>query len=435
MNTNVSFNKSVILILFLLVLFPIKIYSQQPYVQILMSPEDNSWECEVGHNKSIYIQVIKNYIPVKDVNIEYVLFQEGMPIEKSASMPVSDDRTEINIGTLDEPGFKSCKVSVVIDDMEYTNTMTVGFSPDLIKPTVNDPKDFDSFWRRSIQNMRKSKYTVEIKPVESLSSKDVEVSLLHLVDKVAKIDFYGYFSKPKKAGKYPVVLFVPAAGVKPPLSRTNFINRDAITLSLEIHGLDPTMDEELFAAEKKRLTGYPFFGLENREEYYFHRGVLSCVRAGDFLCSLPEFDGKNFAVFGGSQGGYLSIATTALHEKVSCFVAFHPAMSDVTGYLHNRVGGWPHVFKSTQNGKYEKPQIIETLSYYDTVNFAKRLKVPGFYSFGYNDETCPPTTSSAVLNSIRSPMTLFLTPITGHWRIPEMTDKAVKWLKESQFSN
>ena len=32
---------------------------------------------------------------------------------------------------------------------------------------------------------------------------------------------------------------------------------------------------------------------------------------------------------------------------------------------------------------------ILTATYYDTTNFARRIKVPGYYNWGYNDEVCP----------------------------------------------
>jgi hypothetical protein len=48
----------------------------------------------------------------------------------------------------------------------------------------------------------------------------------------------------------------------------------------------------------------------------------------------------------GSQGGALSIVTAALDSRVRGLAAYYPALSDVTGYLHNRAGGWPHMFRA-----------------------------------------------------------------------------------------
>ena len=131
------------------------------------------------------------------------------------------------------------------------------------------------------------------------------------------------------------------------------------------------------------------------------------------------------AVTGGSQGGALSIITAALNPKVTACSPFYPALCDVTGFLHGRAGGWPKYFK----GGDEPEGTEKTLPYYDVVNFAKRLKCPVFYSFGYNDETCSPTSTYSAYNAIKSPKILEVTPTSGHWRYPETNDNSVAWLK------
>jgi len=158
---------------------------------------------------------------------------------------------------------------------------------------------------------------------------------------------------------------------------------------------------------------------------------LSCVRANDYLVSLPEFDGKNLLVTGGSQGGQLSIVTAALDPRVKALMAFYPAYCDVTGYLHGRAGGWPHMMKSSDSGEasvHATEAKIATTGYYDVVNFARRLKVPGYYAWGYNDETCPPTSMYAAYNVISAPKQLLLALETGHATIPEETAITNEWI-------
>jgi cephalosporin-C deacetylase-like acetyl esterase len=46
--------------------------------------------------------------------------------------------------------------------------------------------------------------------------------------------------------------------------------------------------------------------MDNKDRYYYKRAYLGCVRANEFYNSLPQFDGQNLAVTGGSQGGALS---------------------------------------------------------------------------------------------------------------------------------
>jgi cephalosporin-C deacetylase-like acetyl esterase len=155
---------------------------------------------------------------------------------------------------------------------------------------------------------------------------------------------------------------------------------------------------------------------------------MGCVRANDFLTSLPEYDGTNLGVAGGSQGGALSIITAALDPRVKYLAAYYPALSDVTGYLKGRAGGWPHLFdknNATYNNTKEK---LETIKYYDVVNFARLLKIPGYYSWGFNDEVCPPTSMYASYNVITAPKELHLVLETGHWTYPEQREKFNNWI-------
>ena len=154
---------------------------------------------------------------------------------------------------------------------------------------------------------------------------------------------------------------------------------------------------------------------------------------GDYLKRLPEWDGKNVIVSGGSQGGALTIVTAALNEKVTCCAPFYPALCDFTGFLHHRAGGWPKFFSGFyKDGRIDVPQeqAVETLQYFDVVNFARLLKVPTFMSWGYNDDTCSPTSVWAAWNEIGSPKVSDITPSSGHWRFPVSQDRCQEWIEQ-----
>ncbi len=90
--------------------------------------------------------------------------------------------------------------------------------------------------------------------------------------------------------------------------------------------------------------------------------------------------------------------------------------------------GWPHVFSGENFISYYSNDNVQNLAYYDVVNFAKRVKVPGFYSWGYNDVTCPPTSIFAAYNSIAAPKKLSLYYESGHWVSPEQRNESIQWL-------
>ena len=70
------------------------------------------------------------------------------------------------------------------------------------------------------------------------------------------------------------------------------------------------------------------------------------------------------------------------------------------------------------------------MRYYDVVNFARRVTAPGLYTWGFNDETCPPTSMYAAYNVITAPKRLMLAYDTGHRTTQEQTDDVNRWLAE-----
>ena len=77
---------------------------------------------------------------------------------------------------------------------------------------------------------------------------------------------------------------------------------------------------------------------------------------------------------------------------------------------------------------HRTPQKIATTSYYDAVNFAKRIRVPVHVAFGYNDETCPPTSMFSAYNALTAPKELLLALEMGHTVIPEVNQRVNEWL-------
>ena len=102
-------------------------------------------------------------------------------------------------------------------------------------------------------------------------------------------------------------------------------------------------------------------------------------------------------------------------------------MADHAGYLYGHAGGWPHVFADTARGA-GRAEKLETLRYYDAVNFARLVRVPGFYTWGYNDTTTPPTSTYAVYNVVTAPKELAIYKETGHTRVPEQVARTDAWL-------
>lgn len=397
----------------------------------LTVPDHADWLYKVGEKARVEVSFYLYGMP-QDVEVNYGIGQDMLPDSSKGKVKLRNGRATIDMGTMKKPGFLDLRLSAVVAGKTYQHHVKVGFSPEQLKPYTQDPADFDTFWQKNIEEARKTPVSVSSKRVAAYSTDDFDCYLLKLrTDNRHSI--YGYLTKPKASGKYPVVLCPPGAGIKTikePMRNTYYAKNGFIRLEMEIHGLNPEMTEEQFKEISTAFSGengYVENGLDNRDNYYMKHVYTACVRAIDYLTSLPEWDGRNVFVQGGSQGGALSIVTAALDKRVTACVANHPALSDMAGYAEKgRTGGWPHLNRENQ---MLTPQKIETLRYYDVVNFARRLTCPVYLTWGYNDNTCPPTTSYIVWNLITAPKESLVTPINEHWTTPDTNYGQMLWLK------
>jgi len=239
---------------------------------------------------------------------------------------------------------------------------------------------------------------------------------------------YGILSRPKKEGNYPAVLEVPGAGVRPYYGRVDLAEEGIISFQIGIHGVPVTMDPYIYNDLRNgALAGYPTINLDNRDKYYYKRVYLGCVRAVDFIESLTDYDGENLAVTGGSQGGALSIVTAGLDKRIKYLAALYPALSDLSGYLEGRAGGWPHMFHPVDKTNRSEEKISTAL-YYDVVNFARQVTQTGWYSWGFNDVTCPPTSMYSAYNVLEAPKAIQIFQDSGHWTYPSQRAMKKQWL-------
>ena len=407
----------------------------------LTVPDHADWLYKTGEKAKVEVTLCKYGIP-QNVEVTYEIGQDMLPATQKGKVMLKNGRATIDMGTMKKPGFLDLRMKAAVDGKTYAHHVKVGFSPELLKPYTKNPADFDDFWTANIEKARREvkseKLLVKSERAEKYCTDDVDCYLIKLhTDRHHSV--YGYLTMPKAKGqkptaKYPVVLCPPGAGIKTikePMRNHYYAKNGFIRLEMEIHGLHPEMTTEQFgeiSAAFSGENGYLENGLDHRDNYYMKHVYVACVRALDYLCSLPDWDGRNVFVQGGSQGGALSLITAGLDQRVTGCVANHPALSDMAGYAETgRTGGYPHLNRENQ---MLTPAKIETLQYYDVVNFARRIKCPVYMTWGYNDDVCPPTTSYIVWNLITAPKESLLTPINEHWTTTDTNQGQMLWLKK-----
>lgn len=397
-----------------------------------ISLDKKDWIYTLDERPVFTLKMLVGNTPANSADVFYTIGPEKMKSTQSGKVELKNGHAELVGPAMTEPGFLRCDVQVSIKGKTYRAVATAAFEPEKIMPTGTEPLDFDKFWADAIGNSKSIPLNTRLTPIPNKSNDSVKVYQAEYEffnNGVQK--FYGVLSMPTKEGKYPAIIRFPGAGWLPLGGDQKNAAAGFITLDLYIHGRPVTLDRSYYVdLQNNELKGYQYKGVADRDSFYYKNAILGCVRSVDLIYSLPQFDGEHIGGWGSSQGGALSIITSSLESRINYLVALCPAMCDFNGYLNNRAGGWPHLFAKPELYADKKDQVIRTLSYYDVVHFAKRLKAPSFLSWGFNDPVTPPTSIYAAYNAIEAPKKLFIIPSGVHKIYPDQRDKTYAWLKK-----
>ena len=398
-------------------------------------PDHADWLYRAGEKARVEVQLYKYGIP-QDATVNYEIADDMLAADRKGEVVMKHGRAVIDMGTRNTPGFRDLRLSAVVDGKKYVHHVKVGFSVDEIRPFTREPADFMDFWNRNIEDMRAVPLSYTKEKAEEYCTDKIDCYLLKIRLNKQNQSVYAYLFYPKNAqkGSCPVVLCPPGAGIKTikePLRHKYYAENGFIRMEMEIHGLDPRLPKETFdditKAFNGRENGYLYNGLQDPDRYYMKRVYLSLIRCLDLLTALPEWDGRNLIVQGGSQGGALAIVAAGLDRRVTQCIVNHPALSDMAAYSAGRTGGYPHFNKV--DGMFTD-RNMRTMAYYDVVNFARHVTADVYMTWGYNDNTCPPTTSYAVWNTFTCPKEALITPINEHWTSDDTEYRQMEWARE-----
>ena len=396
-------------------------------IQVLVQPDHQDWTYKTGEKATFTVSVLKSGTQLDNVSIDLAAGPE-MYQDVKRQMVLKDGTMKLS-GTMKQPGFYRVDVTAHVDGKDYKGACGAAFSPDRLLPSTLLPKDFSDFWKDAIREARQTPLEPTKRLLPERCTKDVNVYEVSFYNIRWGSRTYGILCVPVKEGKYPALLRVPGAGVRPYGGDIYTASQGAITLEIGIHGIPVTMEQGVYDdLHNGALSGYWEFGMDDRDKSYYKHVIIGCIRALDYIEEYTPWNGKECGVTGSSQGGFLSLATAGLDKRITFYAPVHAALCDHTNSLKGIACGWPHYFYSNKGKGMEKQ--IETSRYYDGVNFARLItdKQHGWFSFGYNDDVVPPTTAWATYNTVIGPKEISPYQATWHFWFQEQWDEWENWL-------
>ena len=262
--------------------------------------------------------------------------------------------------------------------------------PEKLSLSTPRPSDFDSFWAGKLEAQSKVPINAVLTPTQT-DVTGVDLNMFELDTLGSKA--HGWIAKPAKEGKFPAVIQLQYAGVYA-LAPRPIAQRAAdgwLSIDVDSHDKLPT------DASGNIPRAYQAVGNTDREKSYFLNMYLRDSRVLDYLLTRTDWDGKTLVLMGGSMGGQQSLMLAGLRpEKVTDVLVCVPAGADSNGDLHGRKAGYP-------NWPSDNPDVMKTALYFDTVNFASRIRASVMAGMGYIDTTSPPAGVWTALNQISAP--------------------------------
>jgi len=256
------------------------------------------------------------------------------------------------------------------------------------------PADFDAFWEGKLAAQTQVPINPVVTPVDT-DVPGVTLSMFELDALGSKA--HGYIAKPLGDGKLPAIIQLQYAGVYA-LNAGAVARRAAegwLVLNVDAHDKLPSDP----SGNVPRT--YQAIGNTDREASYFSKMYLRDSRVLDYLLTRSDWDGRTIVLMGGSMGGQQSLVLAGLRpEKISAVLVCVPAGADTNGDLHGRQAGYP-------NWPCDNPDVMKTALYFDTVNFAPRIKAPVMAGIGFIDTISPPAGIWTMLNQVRGPVEAF----------------------------
>jgi cephalosporin-C deacetylase len=270
------------------------------------------------------------------------------------------------------------------------------------------PADFDQFWDETRAELASIPADLRYEP-EPLRSNDTVETYAVRFTSLGGARIFAWLCLPRGRNACPGIVLPPGYSGVPSVPRGwAALGYAALQVSPRGHHRS---DGEIAPG----FPGYMTAGIEDPRTYVYRGAYCDIWRAVDVLLDRPEVDRARIGVTGGSQGGALSLVAAAGRPEIVAVAADVPFLTGIRDSL--RLGG-SYPYEEIKDYLRLRPeaeaQVLATLDYVDTLNFADRITVPTLLSAGLSDDVCPPETAYALYNRLRGPRDIRSYPYTGH---------------------
>jgi cephalosporin-C deacetylase-like acetyl esterase len=295
-------------------------------------------------------------------------------------------------------------------------------------PPLDKEDDFDEFWSQSIDNLEKTPIEPVLEKADNKSSAIFD-SFNIVFKSSGKSNVRGNLLIPGKIKKPRVIIIIPDYNQANKIPY-NLLDDGVAYFFMQLRG------HELLKVnnqkEEQKTPGFMSENLLDKDLYYAKCIYLDTYRITGMLRLLNLLDSSSIGIMGKGFGASAAAFGAAHSDRISC------AVLDTPSFCYLQLS--QNISKSTasmeinsfiSNYKRKKKLIKTNLSYFDSINFSKKIKCPVLATIGLKDNISPPECVFALFNHLHCPKTAEIYPEDGNAAGGEnQFKKSILWLKE-----
>ena len=298
------------------------------------------------------------------------------------------------------------------------------------------PADFDAFWDRGLAEMQAVDPQIELVPADFQSS---YADCFHMYfTGVGGACVHAKLLRPKNmTNNHPgLVMFHGYSGSSGNwIDKLPYVAQGFVVAALDCRG-QGGMSEDVGGHTGTTLRGHIIRGLDGSPDNMLFRHIfLDTAQLAQIVMNFPEVDENRVGATGGSQGGGLTLACSALEPRIKRSAPIFPFLSDYQRVweMDQAKDAYDELkvyFRNHDPMHQREQEIFTQLGYIDVQHLASRIQAKVLMAVGLMDTICPPSTQFAAYNKITSDKSLAIYPDFGHENLPGQPDNIFQFISE-----
>ncbi|WP_328354709.1 acetylxylan esterase [Streptomyces sp. NBC_00445] len=272
------------------------------------------------------------------------------------------------------------------------------------RPALDEPADFDAFWRDTLREAERPEPLLSVHPVET------GLRLTRTWD----VTFRGFAGEPVRAWfsrpagmPEPLPAIVEFAGYGRgrglPHERLTWVNAGYAHLLMDNRGQGDQYGNGGHTPDPHATApggpGPAVRGLLDPHDYHYRRLITDAVRAVAAVRALPGVDASRITAVGNSQGGGLALAVAGLVPDLTAALITAPLLCGIRRALDlTDAGPYGEIVAYLTVHRGAEQAAYRTLSYMEGISFARRAHAATHFGVGLRDTVCPPSGAYAAWN-------------------------------------